>query len=425
VQRFGTSEAAYLEDTTHINSPYGVAADGTNVVIADSSGNRALKFTSSGSFVMQIGRAGFRYGASGTELEWIADVAVDSSGNIWLVDGFAEHIAKFSSSGSFLSELGRLWNGGSGNDQFRSPRSIAFDSSGNIYVSDSGNHRIQVLDSSGTYSTTIGQTGVPGSDNAHFNEPRHIAIDSSDNLYVADAANHRVQIFNSSHVYFATIGVSGVPGNDNAHFDWPMGVAVDSGRIYVADGLNHRIQIFDRTTRIYLNTIGTGTAGSGNNQFDFPSDVAVDLAGNISVADQVNQRVQQFNSSLAYVRTFGTTGVPYVTDGYHYNRPSGVAIASDGSIYLTEEAGARLLKLNAAGVPQWTIGEPGLISGDNSHLSGPSDVDLDNAGQVYIADAWNHRIQIFTSLGAYSATLGTGLGTGCQGSRHRTHFSAL
>jgi DNA-binding beta-propeller fold protein YncE len=80
------------------------------------------------------------------------------------------------------------------------------------------------------------------------------------------------------------------------------------------------VQIFDRTTHAYGTTLGTG-GGSGEYQFNWPGDAAVDSAGNIHVADNLNSRVQKFDDSLTCVRTFGVTGVPYRTDGYHYNMP--------------------------------------------------------------------------------------------------------
>jgi len=418
VQTFGESEVAYYEDTSHIVYPFGVGTDGTHVWIADSDGVRALKFTHTGSFVMQIGQAGFSSGVEGTDLGWIADVAVDSSGNIWVVDGSASHVAKFDAGGNLSGELGVPWEWGSDNHHFAGPRSIAFDNAGNMYVSDAWNHRIQVFDSGGNYLATIGETGVSGSDNAHLNLPRHIAIDDSDLLYVPDALNHRVQIFDVASApaitYVGTIGVTGEAGSDNAHFNWPSGVAVDAGRIYVADDYNHRVQIFGRSAPYtYQGTLGSGSPGSGNDQLNYPVDVAIDSAGNIYVADLLNMRVQQFNSgSLVYVRTFGVTGVPYLTDGFHYNQPSGVAVAPDGSILLTEEKGRRLVKLSADGAPQWAVGEAGVAGDDNSHFDRPHDVDLDSNGRVYVADAMNHRVQIFSNAGLYLDTLGAGYGGG-------------
>lgn len=415
VDTFGVTEEAYIEDSAHLAWPYGVGTDGANVWIADSWGIRAVKFANTGAFLMQIGTAGFRYG-SGVSLDYVVDVAVDSSANIWVVDAGAGYVVEFDSGGDYVRELGVPWERGSDDSHFNDPISIAFDSAGNIYVSDTGmwgddygNHRIQIFDSSGSYLNTIGTTGSPGSGNNQFHSPRHIAIYGA-YLYLADAGNHRVQIIDISNPaspsYFATLGMTDVPGSGNNQFDRPLGVAVDANYIYVADSNNNRVQVFNRTTRVYVASLGTGY-GTGNYQFNGPADVAVDSAGNIYVADEGNARVQQFNSSRTYVRTYGTTGVPYLTDGYHYHLPSGVAAPQDGSIYLTEQRGHRLLKLNAAGVPQWTVGTPGACG----ELCGPEDVHLDSAGRVYVASAWNNLVQIYNSNGTYFTTLGTGWGS--------------
>ena len=415
VQTFGETERAYFDDTTHLNYPYGLTTDGNNVWVADSDGLRAVKYRSDSTFVSQIGKTGFRYGA-GQDLQFVADVGVDSAGNIWLVDSDVSHVLKFDASGKYLSKLGMSYDSGQSNDRFNGPHSIAFDSAGNIYVSDSWNNRIQVFESDGSYLATIGVTGVQGSDNAHFCNPQHIAV-VSNVLYVADACNHRVQLFNVANPlaasYVATIGVSGKSGSDNAHFDHPLGVAVDANRIYVADENNHRVQVFSRATgRIRRPSATAG--GRTTTHLRHPADVTVDAAGNIYVADWLNARVQQFNSSLMYVRTYGATGVPYLTDNLHYNTPSGLAVAPDGSIYVTEASGQRLLKLNAGGTMQWVVGLPGVVvdTDANDRLNNPRDVALAPSGLVYVADSSNDRIQIFNPDGSYYATLGAGYGTG-------------
>ena len=106
----------------------------------------------------------------------VADVGVDSAGNIWLVDSDVSHVLKFDATGKYLNKLGMSYDSGQSNDRFNGPHSIAFDSAGNIYVSDSWNNRIQVFKSDGSYLATIGTTGVEGSDNAHFCNPQHIAM---------------------------------------------------------------------------------------------------------------------------------------------------------------------------------------------------------------------------------------------------------
>ena len=139
--------------------------------------------------------------------------------------------------------------------------------------------------------------------------------------------------------------------------------------------------------------------------------MAVDTLGNLYVADFVNTRVQQFDKNRTYLRTYGVARVPYLTDDYHYNNPIGVAAAADGSLYIAEDNGHRLVKLNAAGQPLWTVGVPGL-KGDwdyaNDKLDNPGDIALDATGRVYVADRWHGRIQIFNPDGSYYATLDNG-----------------
>ncbi|MBN1139865.1 MAG: hypothetical protein JXM73_25055, partial [Anaerolineae bacterium] len=420
VQTFGETETAFLEDNNHFYYVEGLGVDGNNIWVTDSWSDRVLKFDSDGNFLQKIGKAGFR-DATPTSLEYVTDVGVDTAGNIWVVDAAAAHVAKFDASGNHVSELGQTWNSGSDNNHFNDPIGIAFDGAGNIYVSDSGvwgdygNHRVQIFDSSGSYLATLGQTGNPGAADDQFRRPRHIAI-YGNLLYVADAGNHRVQVFNisvpGSPAYAATLGTTGSPGSDNSHFDFPEGVGADANYIYVADSNNHRVQVFSRTSYAYVATLGSGY-GQGDYQFVRPTDVVADTAGRIYVADKDNKRVQQFDSSRVYQRTYGTTGVSYVTDGYHFYTPLGVAVGSDGSVHIVEERGHRLVKLNADGVPQWAVGEPGQSGGDNSHFFGPQDVAVDSHGRVYVVEGWgNDRVQIFNSDASYHATMGTGWGDG-------------
>ena len=418
VQTFGETEVAYNPDTSHLNYPYGIGTVGNFVWIGEKWGNRLLKYDSAGTFQKEFGRARFPDSYEDTSFWEIEDVAEDSAGNIWVLDSARNIVGKLNASGEKILELGTVWEEGDDNDHFVDPMSVAFDANGNIYVSDGGtwwnrergNHRIQIFRSDGTYLATIGQTGVCGSGNNQLCGPRHIAIYGSE-LYVADAGNDRVQVFDitnpASPGYVATIS-----GLNN-----PSGVAVDAEYIYVADTWNDQVQVFSRATRAHVATIGSGW-GDGSDEFKNPTDVTVDTAGSLYVADFVNTRVQQFtrsDSTWTYMRTYGVTGVPYLTNGYHYNNPSGVAIASDGSIYLTEDNGHRLVKLSSDGTPIWTVGAAG-VKGDwdnsNDRLDNPDDVALDASGRAYVADRWHGRVQIYNPDGSYYATVG---GLDCPG----------
>lgn len=400
----------YLEDTQHIFVPYAIATIGDTVWIADTYGERAVHYQADGTFINKIGKAGYRYSYSDqTVLETVFDVATDSSGNVYLLDREAAHVAVFNSDGLFIFDIGENFVWGDTNYTFVNPQGLVVDNNGFIYVSDSGNCRIQVYSSNGSYITTIGETGVCASDNGHFSATlRHLDI-YNNQLFVADAENHRIQIFDISDPqlnisYVSTLGVTGVSGDDVAHFNWPTGVAVDSNHLYVADMHNQRVQIFNQATKEYQATL---SGPSTNDNFLYPSDVESDSNGNLYVADNGHYRVVQYNSSLNFIRNFGVRDVPYLTDLTHFNRLSGVAVGLSGNIYAVEEYGCRLLILDENGGPITAIGEAGIAGDDNLHFNSPNGVAVSPLGEIYVADTGNNRIQIFSSNGYYLRTKGS------------------
>ena len=86
-------------------------------------------------------------------------VAVDASGNVFVLDDVDDRIQKFTDTGTFLTQWG---SGGTGDGQFTTPFGIAVDGSGNVFVADAVNNRIQKFDSNGTCVT--GWTGATSGD---------------------------------------------------------------------------------------------------------------------------------------------------------------------------------------------------------------------------------------------------------------------
>jgi DNA-binding beta-propeller fold protein YncE len=81
---------------------------------------------------------------------------------------------------------------GSANGALGYPAGVAVDGSGNVYVVDAGNNRVQVFSSAGTY---VAQWGAQGSGNGQINTPLGIAVASSGNVYVSDHFNNRIEVF--------------------------------------------------------------------------------------------------------------------------------------------------------------------------------------------------------------------------------------
>jgi len=410
VRTLGVTEEPYPTDTQHLNTPYGLFIDDSdNLYVVEEYGYRMLKFNVAGANQLIVGHAGLPWHHD-DYLSYPKDVTVKSSdGHIWVV---MDHcIKEFDTDGTPVQRFPDAdpWNTGADNERFNAPRGIAFDSTGQLYVSDTENHRVQVytftVEGSLVYSTTIGETGVAGSDNTRFNRPTQIAFDSSNQLYVTDTGNFRVQRCTYAAGWTCTTFHGGSEGSgDDELSSWACGIGTDDNdNVYIADNGNHRVKKCNSSGS--CSTFASGFIGA--------SGVAADSSGNVYVNDWEDGTIRKYNSSGGALGTFaGVSGVPYVADNVRLNTPWGIAVASDGSIYVTENRGLRLVKLNAAGIQQWTIGQAGVYGDDNTHLGtwpGPEGhVAIDAAGRIYVPDTGNNRIQIFSSNGVYSATFGSG-----------------
>lgn len=128
-------------------------------------------------------------------------IAVDSNGNVFVVDRFNNRVQKFTNNGRFVAKWGTnggtggpdyIINSGSGDGDFFLPIGITVDPAGNVYVTDSSNNRVQKFSNNGTFITKFGRfSGMAG----NFFSPQGIAVDAGGKVYVTDGLLHRVQIF--------------------------------------------------------------------------------------------------------------------------------------------------------------------------------------------------------------------------------------
>jgi DNA-binding beta-propeller fold protein YncE len=143
-----------------------------------------------------------------------------------------------------------------------------------------------------------------------------------------------------------------------------------------------------------------GTRGTGDGEFGSPGGVAVASDGSVYVADLDNHRIQKFTSAGVFVSQWGTQGPG---DG-KFQYPAGVAVASDGSVYVADLDNHRIQKFTSAGVfvSQW-----GTFGTGYGELDEPIGVAVASDGNVYVADLGNNRIQKFTSEGLFDGQWGT------------------
>jgi len=271
------------------DGPRGITFNGGNLFVANSD-NEIQKRSPTGTLLLHFGTGGSTAGAMVNP----KGVAVGPSGDIYASDSFPERtdtiVQRFNSSGVFQNAWGTQ---GGGNGQFQGAGGVAVDSAGDVYVVDTGNHRVQKFNATGTFITKWGSNGAG---NGQFFGPNGIAVDSANNVYVADTGNNRIQKFSSTGTFLMAFGTSGTA---DGQFTLPQGVSVDPvGTIYVADTGNNRIQTFS-TTGVWMSTCGNLASGSADGEFNGPQDVAVDSSGNFYVADTNNDRVQKFGEAAA------------------------------------------------------------------------------------------------------------------------------
>ena len=306
--------------------PTGVAVDGSgNVYIADSENNRIRMVTASTGVISTVagtGTAGYSGdggAATSAKLNAPSGVAVDNSGNIYIADCYNNRIRMVSASTGIIStvagsrQAGYYGDGGPATSaSLYVPYALAVDSSDNIYIVD-GTERIRMVTASTGIISTVAGDGTGGysgdggaATSAELDVPSGVAVDRSGNIYIGDRLNNRVRIVTASTGIISTVAGDGTEGYSgdggaatSAELNWPVGVAVDSsGNIYIGDYSNSRIRMVTASTGVISTIAGDGTQGySGDGgaatsaELYWPTGIAVN-SSYLFIADFGNNRIR-------------------------------------------------------------------------------------------------------------------------------------
>ncbi len=298
---------------------------------------------------------------------------------------------------------------------------VAVDASGNLYIVDAPNNRIRKVTPTGTI-TTIGGTGTAGytgdGGTATSAEIERlgggIAVDANGNLYFTQF--ECIRMISSAGIistYAGSESLSGFAGDGGskttALFDGPQGLAVDgSGNLYIADAGNNRVR--EITANGIVSTVAgsanPGFSGDGGNatgaQLLDPNGVAVDANGNFYIADSGNNRVRKVTGGT--ITTIAGDGTPQSNgDGEsstsaEVNQPVGVAVDAAGNLYVAEYGSGLIRKVNSAGLIYTVAGSSRGFGGDGgsaiaAQLTNPSAVAVDSFGNLYISDPPTSRVR--------------------------------
>ncbi len=393
-----------------------------NIYIADTNNCRIRKVTPNGTISTIAGDGVPNYAGDGgpavqAELSFPRGVAVDAAGNVFIAaDTNNARIRKISTVGTISTVAGNGTFGYAGdggpaiNAEFFNPYDVAVDKSGDLFIVERGNQRVRKVTPDGVIMTiagngTFGYSGDGGQAiSAQLNFPVALTVDTSGNVFIADADNNCVRKVSPGGIIttVAGNGVVGFSGDGgpatSAQINDPEGVAVDAaGNLYVSDEDNQRVRVV--INGIITTIAGNGTAGFRGDggpatmgEFNLPQGLGIGQGGSLYIVDSGNNRIRQLTPS-------GASMIPSIAKGgvisaYAFGGFSSIAPGSWIEMY-----GANL----AADSRSWTGAD---FNGNNAPESLDGTV-VSIGGQTAFLDYISPAIQV-------NAQVPSGIGTGVQ-----------
>ena len=432
----GSGTAGFADGTgtaAGFNNPHDVAVDGTgNVFVADRENHRIRRITPTGVVTTYAG-TGTAGGTDGTgtaaTLNGPNGVALDPTGNLIVTEQYGNRVRRIAPNGAVTTLAGSgtaAYLDGTGTaasfDQLAHP---GVDSTGTVFVAEYYGKRVRRITPAGVVTTVAGTGANAFADSASYTFPTasyRSVYDPAGNLYVQ--TDHQITRITPGGIAtpFAGSGTAGFADGIGtvASFNSPRGLAIDAaGNLYVADASNHRIR------RITPAGVVTTLAGNGTNSstdgtgtaatFNLPIDLAVDAAGTVFVANSEGNRVRRITSA-GVVTTLAGSGTAGSTDGTgtaaSFHSPRGIALGPGGIMYVADTTGNRIRAVTPAGVVT-TLAGSGTAGGTDgtgtaASFNGPTQIAVDRAGLLYVADQTGNRIRRITADGQVTTIAGTG-----------------
>jgi trimeric autotransporter adhesin len=346
-------------------------------------------------------------------------IAVDESRNLWIVDSGNERVWKLAPDGDMKAMAGVdrtifLGNGGPATRAPLTPAAIAVDKTGNLFVVDDAHHRICKVSTSGIITTVAGNgkkefSGDGGQATAAGMHPRAIALDAHGNLYVVDG--DRVRKIQSNGKIETVVGKE-TQGSKGA-----IGLAVDAeGNLFISTD-RHILKVSNEGT---ITTIDDRIQGSGagskpakltieqalgqvllqapqqKRYFNSPSALATDSKGNLFVADENYVRMVSRDGKIRTIAGNGETNsaIGFGDGGAAVDaqvNPSALAIDEAGNLYIVERGHNCIRMVTPDGVITTVAGNGTDVLYDRPSaaaplsLSTPSGITADKAGNIFIA----------------------------------------
>jgi sugar lactone lactonase YvrE len=355
-------------------------------------------------------------------------IAVDGTGNIFLTYYYLHVVRRISTSGAVTTIGGVAGEPGSadgtgGAARFNGPDGIAVDNTGNLYLVDAIDNTIR----KGQLSAFPVVTAPPVSRTVSAGQNAVFSVMAGSSSEVAYRWQRRANGSNTWTDLSDNAASAGTATDTLTVSSATASMTGDSFRCLVTNGSGSVIS--DAATLAVIGgtplTVSTfagqaGISGSADGtrriaHFVAPADLAVDGAGNVYVADTDNHVIREIASGGMVTTLAGMAGSQGSADGTgsaaRFAFPAGVTVDGTGTVYVADTGNHTIRRITPTGVVTTLAGEPGASgtfdgSGAAARFNGPSGVAVDATGNLYVADTLNHAIRKVTQSGVVSTPAG-------------------
>lgn len=257
---------------------------------------------------------------------------------------------------------------------FNYPQTMCLDGNGGVYVANRGNEnnfgmRVNHIKVGGpNEEELLSEFATYGEADENSVWPFGVAVGKDGNVFVTDEWKSTVTVYDAKGKFIRKWGTA---GSGPGELKMPAGIACEkNGNVIVVDSGNNRLQVFSPEGKFITQC---GKAGSGPGEFNKPWGICLDGDGNIYVADWKNHRVQKLSPTGKHLMSIGHFGElkpapgsfavtylgPYISaqpsqdrvSAGQLNHPTGVAVDSDGDIYVTDWGNHRVCIFDKTGLP--------------------------------------------------------------------------
>lgn len=232
--------------------------------------------------------------------------------------------------------------------------------------------------------------GRLGLSDGRFSKPRAMVISPRDELYIVDKTG-RIQVFDTDGNFLRGWRTPEIKQGKPTGLGWSR-----DDLLLVADTHYFRVLFYRPDGELVEQRGIGGEHGDGPGQFHFVTDVVQDARGHYFVGQygQIDQ-IQEFDSECRFIRRWGSQG----SQPNEFSRPQGLLMDKEGLLWVADACNHRFQVFDVSRSPPELVQCWGVAGTEAGQLQYPYGFDFDTDGTLLVAEYGNHRIQRFTRDG--------------------------